>query len=103
MVKNREIAEELLEITFIRIFKEIKSYNPDKLTFFIWMMGIALKLAKYKIPLGSDIKIEVENEQAPDAFQLIISKGLSITEASDRMNISRKEAMKKLRKSLKFT
>lgn len=40
MVQNREIAEELLQDTFIKIWAHIDTYNPTKGTLFTWMLNI---------------------------------------------------------------
>lgn len=46
MVHNREIAEELLQDIFIKIWARIDTYNPTKGTLFTWMLNITRNTCK---------------------------------------------------------
>lgn len=45
MVRNSEIADDLLQDTFIKIWKHIEDFNPTKGTIFTWMLNISRNLA----------------------------------------------------------
>ena len=46
MVRNKEIAEELLQDSFIKIWKHTDTYNPTKGTLFTWMLNITRNTCK---------------------------------------------------------
>ena len=46
MVRNRDIAEELLQDVFIKIWTHIDTYNPVKGTLFTWMLNITRNSCK---------------------------------------------------------
>jgi RNA polymerase sigma-70 factor, ECF subfamily len=46
MVTDKDIAEELLQDTFIKIWKHIDLYNATKGTLFTWMLNIARNTCK---------------------------------------------------------
>jgi RNA polymerase sigma-70 factor, ECF subfamily len=46
MVHNREVAEELLQDVFIKIWTHIDTYNPTKGTLFTWMLNITTNTCK---------------------------------------------------------
>lgn len=41
-IKDREKADIILQVVFIKIYKEIRNYNPSKVKLFIWMLSIAI-------------------------------------------------------------
>ena len=41
IVKNEEIAQDLLQDTFVKIWKNCEQHDPEKGRFFTWMMHIA--------------------------------------------------------------
>jgi RNA polymerase sigma-70 factor (ECF subfamily) len=45
IVQSREIAEELLQETFVKIWRGISSYDPAKGRLYTWMLNIARNLA----------------------------------------------------------
>lgn len=45
IVKTEEVSEEVLQVTFIRIWDKIESYNPKKGKLFTWMLNIGRNLA----------------------------------------------------------
>ncbi len=46
MVRDKDVAEELLQDTFIKIWMYLDSYNPIKGTLFTWMLNIARNTCK---------------------------------------------------------
>jgi RNA polymerase sigma-70 factor (ECF subfamily) len=49
IVKKEEFAEEVLQDTFIKIWKKIEDYDPSKGRFFTWMLNIARNMAIDKL------------------------------------------------------
>lgn len=45
MVQRSEVADDLLQDTFVKIWKHIDDFNPSKGTIFTWMLNIARNLA----------------------------------------------------------
>jgi len=48
-LNDRDNAEDLTQEVFIRIYRNIKNYNPDKASFRTWMYRIAANLCKNEI------------------------------------------------------
>lgn len=46
MVRNRDVAEELLQDAFIKIWQHIDKYDPTKGTLFTWMLNITSNTCK---------------------------------------------------------
>ena len=101
IVNDQKIAEDVLQDTMIRICKNIRSYNPDKLRFFTWIMNTAFILAKSKVLPGKVVNGQSTNKKNPGILTLIFSNGLSMSEAAERLNISLAEASIKFRNELK--
>lgn len=49
IVKKEEFAEEILQDTFIKIWKKIEDYDASKGRFFTWMLNIARNMAIDKL------------------------------------------------------
>lgn len=45
IVKSDEIAQDIVQDSFVKVWKNIQSYNPDKGTFFTWMLNITRNTA----------------------------------------------------------
>jgi RNA polymerase sigma-70 factor (ECF subfamily) len=106
MVRNREIAEELLQDTFIKIWKHIDTYDPAKGTLFTWMLNVTRNTCKdyfrskqhhYQIFVsGNDLEqIDVINnpmqmcyqEQSRDSYQMTQTLELKYKEIIDLVYI----------------
>jgi RNA polymerase sigma-70 factor, ECF subfamily len=46
MVRDKDIAEELLQDSFLKIWEHIDKYDPNKGTFFTWMLNITRNTCK---------------------------------------------------------
>ena len=64
-VPKKEIAEDILERTFIKAWNSFESYSIENGTFLSWMMGIAHGLAK-EDPNGSSIAQSVPGAARPN-------------------------------------
>ncbi len=49
IVQNNELAEDLLQETFLKIWNSFSSYSPDKGRLFTWMVNIARNISIDKI------------------------------------------------------
>ena len=117
IVKQEELAAEILQNTFVKIWQNGKSYDPKKGRLFTWMMRIARNLSlnaidtkHFKIQkeiqsvdnsvydIGgaedrgvhlTDIKIHVENLDAKysEVIDLVFFQGYTHQDASDHLDI----------------
>ncbi len=62
IVQNNEIAEDLLQETFVKIWNSFQSYNSDKGRLFTWMVNIARNLSIDKIR-SKDYKNQTKNHE----------------------------------------
>ena len=65
IVPQKEIAEDILERTFIKAWNSFESYSIGNGTFLSWMMGIAHGLAKETL-IGSSITQSVSGAARPN-------------------------------------
>lgn len=62
IVQNNEIAEDLLQETFVKIWNSFQSYSSDKGRLFTWMVNIARNLSIDKIR-SKDYKNQTKNHE----------------------------------------
>lgn len=62
IVQNNEIAEDLLQETFVKIWNSFPSYSADKGRLFTWMVNIARNLSIDKIR-SKDFKNQTKNHE----------------------------------------
>ena len=62
IVQNNEIAEDLLQETFVKIWNSFSSYRSDKGRLFTWMVNIARNLSIDKIR-SKDYKNQTKNHE----------------------------------------
>lgn len=72
IVGNKNIAEEVLQQTFLKVWKSISSYNENSGTLFTWMAAIARHAAIDKIRLKS-----FELDQKTESFNSDVYEGES--------------------------
>ncbi len=60
IVQNNELAEDLLQETFVKIWNSFSSYSSDKGRLFTWMVNIARNLSIDKIR-SKDYKNQIKN------------------------------------------
>jgi len=60
IVQNNELAEDLLQETFVKVWNSFSSYSPDKGRLFTWMVNIARNLSIDKIR-SKDYKNQIKN------------------------------------------
>jgi len=76
LVRRRELAEELLQETFVRIWKSAYRYDPEKGGAMTWMVTIARNRAFTALErratdpaAGSDDGLELLADDAPDPYE----------------------------------
>lgn len=62
IVQNKELAEDLLQETFVKIWNSFPSYSADKGRLFTWMVNIARNLSIDKIR-SKDYKNQTKNHE----------------------------------------
>ncbi len=70
IVKNEETAEDLLQEVFVKVWKNIESYDPAKAKLVTWMGNIARNLAIDKIR-SKDYKNSQQNHDIEDYVNII--------------------------------
>lgn len=45
-LKSDSVAEEILELSFLNIYSQIESYQPEKLKFHCWLLTVVVKTVK---------------------------------------------------------
>ncbi len=100
IVKEEARAEMLLEKTLVTIWEQRALHDPEKLSFTTWVINLARNFAKHE----SDTQ-GTDNELPGSCcmLELVMTKGLNIKQAADRLRISVTEALKKLREELKYS
>ena len=66
MIRNEEIAEDVLQETFLKIWNNFKQYDPGKGRLFTWMVSVARNLALDKIRSKEFIQSR-KNQEIGDA------------------------------------
>lgn len=89
MVKDPQLAEDLLQESFLKVFKSIESYEPTKGRFFTWLLRLVRNTGidhiRYKMPRGvGRLQQEQVDKQAfvtssfnDDSLKQVISKCLT--------------------------
>lgn len=73
IVKIEEVAEEVLQDTFVRIWDKIQSYDPNKGKLFTWMLNIARNLSIDKLR-SKEFSHKKKTSQLEDNIYLITPK-----------------------------
>ncbi len=102
IANDKEIAEEILNTTFLKIWNQIGSFDASKTSLLTWLINIArrtaldeCKHAQLKNPMhgeavykqagNGDESFEENSQKA--AFDLVYYRGLSCNEAAATLNI----------------
>jgi len=94
---DEKLAGSLLSATIQKVEQNIHVYKPEKGSFFCWILNMSRELAKDYI---FEYSKTADCKNNKHIFDLMINKGLSITDASKLLNISKMECAAALRKEL---
>nr|WP_225986379.1 sigma-70 family RNA polymerase sigma factor [Rufibacter sp. LB8] len=96
VVKQEEVAEDVLQETFVKIWSAFASYDPQKGRLFTWMLNIARNLAIDKIR-SKQYRVGAKTKPMEDAvtYNLVSPDGIKpdhigIQEMTDRLNPDQK-------------
>ncbi|QKJ32378.1 RNA polymerase sigma factor [Mucilaginibacter mali] len=70
IVNETELAEDILQETFVKIWQSFSSYSPDKGRLFTWMVNIARNLAIDKVR-SKDFRNQNKNQELENTVNLI--------------------------------
>ncbi|HEX8574909.1 MAG TPA: sigma-70 family RNA polymerase sigma factor [Flavobacterium sp.] len=93
LIKNHEESEDVLQETFVKIWKNIDSYNESKGRFFTWILNIARNAAIDK--LRSKGHNNSKKNLSSDNFVHLLDDSNKLTNKIDTIGI--KEFVKKLK------
>ena len=69
LIKNEDIAQEVLQDAFLKIWDRIDSYNPDKGKLFTWMLNLTRNLA-----IDKTRSKEMSKGRKTDDLDLLVNK-----------------------------
>ncbi|MEJ7780808.1 MAG: sigma factor [Daejeonella sp.] len=98
IVKDQTVAENLLEDTIAKVWKDQVSYDPEKLSLCTWMMNIARNLAINKT---HDREDPAKIAGPLNLLDLVLKNGMNIDQAAACKSISVTDALRKFREELK--
>ncbi len=115
---NEKMAEEILNIAFIKVWNQRASFNSSKTSLFSWLMAIARQTAFDEIKSEQAKNLEDNNSvygitkthlkddsliqgQNQSAFDLVYYKGLTYLEAATKLNMTVAELITNLRMTIK--
>lgn len=93
LIKNREEAEDVLQEVFVKIWKNIDSYNENKGRFFTWILNIARNAAIDRLR-SKDHNKNLKNLSV-DNFVHILDHNATVVNKIDAIGI--REFVKKLK------
>ena len=93
IVRKEEIAEEVMQDAFFRIWNNINSYNPEKGKLFTWMLNVSRNLAIDKTR-SKEIKKERKSDHIEDSvhqvdrenYQEFSPDNIGVKELLDNLN-----------------
>lgn len=100
IVKKEEVAEEVMQDAFFKIWNNIASYNPEKGRLFTWMLNITRNLAIDKTR-SKEIKKEQKSDQIENSVHRIdrensheISvESIGVKELLDKLNSDQRKVV----------
>lgn len=98
ITKDQDLADDVLQEAFIKIWKNIESFDPQKATIFTWMLNITRNTAidcirkksyQSNIQIGTD-KVSIVDEVASDSININI---IGVRELIDGLKPEYKEVI----------
>lgn len=75
IIGDRELAEEILQDTFVRVWEKVNQYNPKKGALYTWMFNIARHLTIDRMRSAEYFKMSVTNGFEKDNEHMINQMG----------------------------
>lgn len=118
IANNEKQAEEILNITFVKVWNQIAAFNSSKTSLFVWLINIARQAAfdeiksvqaknpPYIIPVYEANEKEPANsspmngKNQSSSFDLVYYKGLNFTEAAAKLHITVAELTNNIRMTI---
>lgn len=102
ILKNDNWAEDILQETFVRVYRKIHTYDPIKGRLFTWMLNIARNLSidmlrsrEFQMTAGSVVLETEQLEQVVPASNMAVDH-IGLNEVLDSLPASQKEVIKLL-------
>ncbi|MEO6869891.1 MAG: sigma factor [Ginsengibacter sp.] len=105
IIDNRHLAEECLMATFVKAWNEMAAFRSTGSSFFTWLLKMARQFAFEAICREKEENPAAHNfvhgaKQPVSAFEMVYSKGFSVTQAAELSAISVTELKTNLRRDL---
>jgi len=84
IIKDGMVAEEVLQQTMLKAWKNIDLYNPDKSSLYTWLHSIARNSAIDKVRLKS-----YQNQQKTDTINPNVHEGRAAKIATDKIDVDK--------------
>jgi DNA-directed RNA polymerase specialized sigma24 family protein len=119
IVNNEQLADEILQSTFVKAWQQVAAFNASKSSLFTWLINLARQTAfeaikpaqvknpAYSTPVYEDNNNGVYNnshgkgQNQRSAFDLLYYMGLSCREAATELNITVEELKNMVRMKIK--
>lgn len=86
MVNNAQVAEDLLQDVFIKIWQNVENYNPNKGRFFTWMLNLSKNLVIDKLR-SANYKYHYKNLEISDISQNKIEQNQNRSQNVDTIGL----------------
>lgn len=105
IIKDPQIAEEVLQNVFVTIFSKIKDFNQEKESLFLWIYNISREMAINSVDASleektKEIKLIFETNPLP-LLELIYFRGYTMEAIIMVCNIPKETLQKGLREELR--
>ena len=126
-MSDKETARDLLQEAFLKIFNNIKSYDPEKASLYTWMSTITVRTCLRKLEKGKLDVVHIENDEVEvpfeskvlddlktkdliaivnllpsgyrDVFNMYVIDGFTHKEVSEMLNISEASSRTRLKRA----
>lgn len=105
IVEDKHIAEDVLQNSFVTIYNNIRDFDVEKESLFIWMYKIVRKVSLNTLNCDLEAKKQkikkLFDENSPSILHLIYFYGFELKEIAQELNISEDNLRKMVYKELK--
>ncbi|WP_417602562.1 RNA polymerase sigma factor [Owenweeksia hongkongensis] len=97
VVEDERLAAEVLKDTFIKIRKDMIDGHCSADNLCTWMLSTARNLS---LKVVGDRKLDQQLEETAGALELVLQRGYTVAQASEKLGVSEKEICKALHAEL---